>query len=810
MQVQKHFWSILKRIQKTMFFPRWKWLLWLLGFGVWWHFFLLPDNLFLDPVSTVIKDRNGQLLGARIADDGQWRFPGSDTVPEKFAKAITTFEDNHFYIHPGVDLAAFARAMSQNIRNASIVSGGSTITMQVMRMSRKGKPRSLWQKMVEATLAIRSEMRYTKSQILAMYANNAPFGGNIVGLEAAAWRYFGRGPENLSWAEAATLAVLPNAPGLIHPGRNRSALKAKRNRLLIRMREKQVIDSITCHSAMQEPLPERPHPLPDFAPHLIDRIKYETRENKSVVTTLDIHLQERASTILQQHQRRLLENSIHNSAALIIEVESGDVLAYIGNTLPEDGNHGHDVDIIRSRRSTGSILKPFLFASMLDEGEILPNTLVPDIPTYYGAYKPQNYNRTFDGAVPAQLALARSLNIPAIRMLSDYGHQRFLLKLRELGMTTVDRSAEDYGLSLILGGAEASLWELASIYSSMARSVNDFHRFNGKYVENEFRSANFELNKSITNTETYAPKLSTENPLSAAACYQTLDALLELTRPEGESEWRNFSSSRRIGWKTGTSFGFRDAWAIGVTPTHVVAVWAGNADGEGRPGLIGLHAAAPIMFDLFDLLHTPNIWFDKPFDDMEEITVCKQSGHRASNICDQTEIQYIPRRGLNTNPCPYHQMIHLDETGQFQVHSDCEAPSNMIHKAWFILPPSEEEWYRRKHVDYASLPPWRADCKTLGEAQSIEGNMEFIYPRTASKVYVPIDLNGNPSSVVFEIAHRKDDSKVYWHLDQNFVGTTEKFHQMAFNPAPGFHTVTLVDESGERLQKSIEVIAKDQ
>ncbi len=800
--------SALGTLRRWLFKPRWKILLWLVTFGIWWHYFLIPKQLFHDPLSMVLEDRAGNLLGARIADDGQWRFPASDTVPEKFAKCITTFEDRRFYIHPGVDLPSLGRAMWQNVTNGRLVSGGSTLTMQVLRMSRKGQRRSLWQKAVEAVMALRVEMRYSKQEILAMYASNAPFGGNVVGLDAAAWRYFGRGPDKLSWAESATLAVLPNAPALIHPGRNRSALKAKRDRLLKRMWEDAMIDSVTCLLAMEEPLPDRPHPLPDFAPHLLDRSLAEAGSGQRMRSTLDMHMQERASHILQAHQRRLLENSVHNAAAIVIEVESGDVVAYVGNTRPSDSTSGHEVDVIRARRSTGSILKPFLYASMLDDGELLPNTLVPDIPTYYGAYNPQNYNRTFDGAVPAKMALARSLNIPAIRMLSDYGHQKFLLRLQSLGMTTLDRSADDYGLSLILGGAEATLWDLAGMYASMARTVNDYHRFNGHYVQGGFHAPNYVMAHSITQQQNYKPVLTDESPLGAAACYKTLDALLELARPEGESEWMNFSSSRRVAWKTGTSYGYRDAWAVGVTPTHVVAVWAGNADGEGRPGLIGLYAAAPILFDLFNMIHTPNVWFDEPFDDEEEITVCKQSGHRASETCDELMLMRVPARGVNTEPCPYHKMIHLDPTGQFRVHSDCESPGNMVHKPWFILAPSEEEWYRRKHADYLPLPPWRADCKEAAEAEANSTNMEFVYPRTSSKVYVPIDLSGNVSSVVFEAAHRRQSSKIHWHLDRAFIGTTETFHQMALNPSVGMHTITLVDDEGERLQKGFEVVGK--
>lgn len=801
-------WSILGRVRRWLVRPRWKLIIWFGLFLIWWQFFLLPKELFRDPLCMVLEDRDGNLLGARIAADGQWRFPSRDTVPDKFAKAIVAFEDKRYHIHPGVDLISLGRAIVQNVKRGEIVSGGSTITMQVIRLSRKGKARSFWEKGVEATMALRLEMKYSKEQILAMYASNAPFGGNVVGLDAAAWRYFGQGPEKLSWAESATLAVLPNSPALIHPGRNRTALKSKRDRLLRRMWEDEIIDSLTFATAIQEPLPDRPHPLPDMAPHLLDRSLAETGKGRRVRTTVDVHLQDRASHILNMHQRRLLENGIHNAAAIVMEVESGDVLVYVGNTAATDSMSGHEVDVIKSRRSTGSILKPFLFASMLDDGELLPNTLVPDIPTYYGNYNPQNYNRTFDGAVPAKMALARSLNIPAIRMLSDYGHHRFLQRLQQIGMTTLDRPADDYGLSLILGGAEATLWDLAGMYASMARCVNDYHRFNGKYIQNEFRAPNFRWDASITQMQDYKPELVDDAVLSAGACYATLDALLELARPEGESEWMNFSSSRRVAWKTGTSYGYRDAWAVGVTPTHVVATWAGNADGEGRPGLIGLYAAAPILFDLFDMIHTPNAWFDQPFDDMEEVTVCKQSGHRASEVCDELETMWVPKRGTNTDPCPYHKLVHLDPTGQFRVHGDCESPYNMTHKAWFVLTPSMEEWYRKKHVDYMNLPPWRADCKEAAEAEGNSSNMEFVYPRTMSRVYVPIDLEGNTSSVVFEAAHRRQGSKIHWHLDREFIGTTETFHQMALNPSPGTHTVTLVDDEGERLQKAFEVVGK--
>ncbi len=771
------------------------------------YWFCLPDPLFNDPTCMVLEAKDGSLLGARIAKDGQWRFPHVDTVSEKFQQAIIEFEDRRFFSHPGFDPFAFARAMRQNLRNQRVVSGGSTLSMQVVRLARKDKSRNVLEKIIEITLATRLEIRYTKQQILAFYASNAPFGGNVVGIEAAAWRYFGKKPETLSWGEVATLAVLPNSPSLIHPGRNRDALFQKRNRLLARLLGQGKIDQTTYDLAIDEALPEKPHPLPRLAPHLLQRAFSEkfkeggTRFTK-LRTTIDPTLQIRLRDLALRKSINLKGNEIHNLAIIVQEVETGNILAYIGNAPGTGPENGEEVDIIKAPRSTGSILKPFLYAMMLNEGKILPKSLVSDIPTQISGYKPENYLETYDGVAPADKALSRSLNVPFIRMLQDYSVEKFHFNLKKLGLTTLTKPPNHYGLTLGLGGAEATLWDLTCAYAGMARTLGSFYKNDGQYRSSDFRRANY----LADNPAVVPSKLSREaSMLSADAIWFCFEAMEEVVRPTNQGEWERFESSRRIAWKTGTSFGFRDAWAIGISPKYVVGVWAGNADGEGRPGLVGVYAAAPILFDVFNMLPSSK-WFDPPFDAMKKMAVCKQSGFPAMDYCDKDTV-YVNGRGINAPPCPYHQIVHLDATKQWQVNSSCESPTTMQNVPWFVLPPVEEYYFKMKNPNYASLPAFRKDCELNDEKSS--GLMQMIYPRKNAKIYVPLDLDGKLSRTVFKMAHRNPSTVVYWHLDNAYIGVTKTFHELELNPSAGKHRITLVDEKGNRLELGFEVVSKN-
>ena len=767
-----------------------------------WYYFVLPYKLFNSPTSTIVESDNGQLIGAKIANDHQWRFPAPDSLSKKYVQCLISFEDRRFYQHYGIDGWAIVRALWQNIKSHKIREGGSTITMQVVRLMRKDKSRTIKEKVVEALLATRIELRYTKNEIIHLYAANAPFGGNVVGLEAASWRYYGRPSFDLSWAEAATLAVLPNVPALIHPGRNRTALLNKRNKLLETLCLSHIIDEEDLLLAKAEPLPEKPLPLPSLAPHLLERIA-KTNNGQRVVTSLNYPLQQRANETVNRHINQLRGNSIHNAAAIIIDNETNSVIAYVGNAnIAENEEHGEKVDIVTAPRSTGSILKPFLYATMIAEGEILPNTLIPDIPTYITGFVPQNFDKGYDGAVAAHHALERSLNIPTVRMLQNYGVDKFHDLLKKVGLTTLIYSPSHYGLSLILGGAEASLWDITSAYASMSRTLVHFRTHDGQYFQQDWDKPSF---IKIETTEHTNQKKHTNDRdiLNAASIWLTFESLSNVNRPEEESMWRMFPSSRRVAWKTGTSYGNRDAWAVGTTDKYTVGVWVGNASGEGRPMLTGVGSAAPILFDLFNMLPSTG-WFQQPFDEMTYVSICRKSGYRSTNLCSETDSMWVANEGLDTPPCPHHIMVHLDPAKKYRVNTDCVSAHDMISQSWFVLPPAQEWYYKQKHHDYKTLPPIHPDCL----ASMVQKPMEIIYPQNNLSILITKQMDGSEGKIVLQATHRRSDATVYWHLDEHYIGSTTRQHHIAILPDTGSHTITLVDEEGMSVRGSFKIEQK--
>ena len=747
----------------------------------------LPSPLLETDYSLVVKDSKGKNLRVFLNKEGQWCFPPDQnkTIPDKLKKALITYEDACFYWHPGINPVSVLRAAYQNITQGKIVSGASTITMQLARAV-NNSPRTFYNKIIEMFLALKLEYNFTKDDILKAYLTHAPFGGNIQGYQAAAERYFEKSPDNLSWAEAATLAVLPNAPGLVSPSNNTNALKEKRDKLLKKLFEENIISESTFNLAILEPVISHVYPFEIKAPHLTQIISNNKKDKKVVETTLDYEMQSYIEMLADNHARKLHQEGIKNCAAIVAETKSGKIKAYIGSQNYFDRENFGMVNGVIAPRSSGSILKPFLYALSIDEGIILPQTLMTDIPSYFKEFAPSNADQKFNGLVSAKEALIRSLNIPAVRLLNTYGVYSYYSFLKKAGVSTLFRSADDYGLTLIVGGAEVNVLEMAMLYRGLANG--------GKFSLPYFLKAD-----SISNVEISSPLIS------PAAASLTLDMLREVKRPGVEYYWQQFEGQNPIAWKTGTSYGGKDAWAVGVTPEWTIAVWVGNFDGEGNANLSGAGSAGPLLFSIFNYLpKSPDKkWFEKIEMNFRSATICKETGFLAGPNCDYKEVVDVPIGMRPLRLCPYHKKVFMDKDEKYTVCSLCWEDDH-IEKNILVFPADVVHQLRKRGQIIESSPDHNPECK---QAHTIS-QIKFIYPLDSTKVILPRDFDGKQQKLVARAAHLKPSKQVFWYLDQTYLGTTNNNHEQAINLSSGWHKLYVVDEDGSEDDVKFYILSK--
>lgn len=735
-------------------------------------YILLPfwNPLVPEDYSVVIKDKHGKIIRAFLNDEEQWCFPPTDSIgiPYKLRSAVILFEDQYFDYHPGVNPMAIFRAFQQNMKSDKIESGASTITMQVARMDKKHK-RTYWNKVKEIFKSLKIEARYSKNEILQLYLDHAPYGGNIIGYQAASLKYFRKDPSQLSWAEAATLAILPNAPGMISPSKNPENLRVKRDRLLKRLYEEAYMDKNTYELALIENIPNRSYAFQQSAHHLTEKLAKKYKG--SIQTTLDKDIQLQLEQILAQYVLQQNLQGIRNGSAIILDTKTGGVLAYAGSQSYYDQSMLGMVDGVTAKRSSGSLLKPFLFALSIDYGTITPNTLIKDIPTYYGAYSPKNYNKDYAGLVKAKDALTQSLNIPAVRLLNSYGVYPFYEFLKEAGISTLFRSSEDYGLPLIIGGAEVKLIEMAMLYRGLAN--NGYFEY-PKIIQGEERTASKQL-------------------ISPGACYLTLEALKQVKRPGLEYHWEAFSNQQPIAWKTGTSYGHKDAWAAGVTPQYTIGVWLGNFDGEGNANLIGTTSAGPLLFQILNRL-TANqkyTWFKENDQEMKELKICSKTGFTANQYCPETEMISVPQ-GMQPNKiCPYHVQVEVSENETEVVCSHCW---NKDHhpKVYEQYPTDVLLQLNKKGVSPEAIPNHKITCKVGSELNKIN----IVYPTDSSLIWIPRDFDGAYQEVVAKAATVDQNSRVFWYVNDKYLGETNRIHTKAIQLPVGKHTIVAKSDKG--------------
>ncbi len=721
------------------------------------------EKIFEDRYSVSVLDNNGKIMGVYLNKNEQWHLKSIDKIPEKLKTAVMVFEDKNFYSHNGVDFSAVIRALKDNIFEKRRT-GASTITMQAVKMAQP-KERSYFNKYLEIVHAFKLEKYYKKDEILKMYLNNAPYGGNIVGYKTASYMYFRKSPKELTWSEAALLAVLPNSPGLMNVEKNREKLIEKRNFLLKKLYDKNFINERQYRISLKEPVPDKRYSFPVLAPHLVRRLVNENKDKKIIKSTIDSEIQKKTEKAVKDYSEFLKLSGINNTAVLIINNKNYEVTAYAGSQDFYDFKNNGQVDGITAKRSPGSLLKPFLYAKVIDEGIAAPQSKIPDVPLYFSNFSPQNADKKYYGMVEMRDALIKSLNIPFVELLKDYGEDKFFYFLKDI-LNFEDRNPERYGLSLILGTKEFTMEEIGILYSGLANYGN-FK--NLKYTEE-----------------------STEEErqlLTKGASYLTLTTMRELERPGMEKFYRE---KNPVSWKTGTSHGRRDGWAAGITPEWTVVVWTGNFTGEGNPNLTGVYTGGNLLFNILKILPKTEKDFIMP-SDLEKIEVNKETGYRLKYDVPYKEIFY-PKDAKPLKASPYYKKIFINKNGE-EIDSRDESFNEREEKYILVYPLEVVNYFVRENLDVSNIFSEKTAKKTI----------KFIYPKNNLKIIVPKDFDGEKSLIV-KIANIKNQ-ELYWYVNKEYAGKSRE-KERSFNFKKGEYEIAVVSESGETAKINFQVAEK--
>ena len=732
----------------------------LYGLGVYVQFLhTLPSSradIFESVYSKSVLDRQGRILSVFLNQAEQWHLKSPTPVPNKLKIAALTYEDKRFSQHFGVDILALLRSVKNNFTQTKR-SGGSTISMQVVKLYLKPK-RTYANKINEIFQALALESAYNKDEILAMYLNNAPYGGNIIGYHSASLLYFGKDSTQLTWAESALLAILPNAPGLFNLHKNSQILQKKRDVLLHKLHSLGYFDETILHLSLKEPIPQGRKPVKNLAPHLsLKLIQKSTQSN--ITSTIDKQIQARLESKIKLYHKKLLSLGILNLAALVVDTKSGEILSYIGSQDFLDIENFGQIDGVVALRSPGSLLKPFLYALSIDEGLIAPQSLLVDVPMFFSNFKPQNANKTFQGLITAESALQKSLNVPFVRLLQTYGYEKFFFALQDMAGLNPS-NASRYGLSLILGSKEMSMLQIARLY----RGLGNYGYFGDLYTTLPYE------------------KKQEKSYITQGSAYLTLQTLKELKR-EGDLDYHR--EKMAFSWKSGTSYGRKDAWAAGCSPQYTIVVWAGNFTGKPNPNIFGVKTAGTLLFELLEELPHNNVNFSLPASKLTYIEVDKISAYRLSEDMKTllpehtaTNILFpLNSRILRTSPF-YKKVFVYDgkELDSQDEHFMYAKPQLRLN-----LPLNVLTYYKLQNVNIQ---------KHLAKQ---EKTLQIIYPTQNLKIIQPKDFNGQ-QELIIRIANLKNQN-VSWYLDKNLIHSSSSSTLKILLPQ-GSHFLSIVGEDG--------------
>jgi penicillin-binding protein 1C len=762
------------------------------------------------PYSQIITASDSSVLHAFLSADDKWRMKTElEEITPLLKKTIIEKEDRYFYWHPGINPFAVVRAAINNLVKGRKTSGASTITMQVARLL-DPKPRTYGNKIIEMFRALQLEWTFSKNEILQLYLNLVPYGSNIEGVKSAALIYFGQSPEHLSLAQIVTLAIIPNRPSSLIIGKNNDLIVQERNKWLLRFGDDNVFPEEEIRDALTEKLTAKRHPVPQLSPHISLRLASAYPSQPVIHSTIDRRQQVKVENLAYNYIQRIHHRGITNCAVLVLNNETGNVEAYIGSAdFYNSANHGQ-VDGVRAIRSPGSTLKPYLYALAFDRGMATPKSLITDVPANFHGYMPENYDQKFRGTTTVENALANSLNVPAVKIMDALGAQQFVSALKQAGFSSVSENESKLGLSVVLGGCGVTLEELVRLYSAFANEgiEREVHFAEDTPDKKSVVSPGLPGTKA-SGTVAFQPARSDPRTMhhikppnrlfSSASAFMISRILTQHTRPDLPVNYESAMRLPRVAWKTGTSYGRRDAWSIGFDKHYTIGVWVGNMDGTGVPELTGADIATPLLFDLFNSIEynaADDDWLRQP-EDLDFRLVCSVTGKVPDDFCTDQVMDYFIPGISSTAKCDHEKTVFVSADSSVSYCRNCLPETGYREKLYPNLPGELIVYYEAENIPYQKIPPHNPSCTRIYTANapqitSLTDGMDYIF-------------EGNTGQLALACHAENEVKEVYWYVNDKFYRAAGVHDKVFFTPPEGDIKISCADDKGRNTNVNVKV-----
>lgn len=731
--------------------------------------FPLPDKI---QYSTIMLDSKGEVIHAFLTPGQKWRMKTElNEISPTLKKTLIYKEDKYFYHHPGINPFAIIRAVVMNTLHLKRTSGASTITMQVARML-EPKARTYFNKLWEIFRAFQLEWKYSKDEILQLYFNLVPYGSNVEGVKSASILYFKKNPGYLSLAEITALSIIPNRPSSLKLGIHNDLIVKERNKWLNRFAKDKLFKAKEIIDALQEPLEAQRANAPNLVPQLAYKLK-KTSHQDIIRTHLQMNMQLKLENLVREYTNGLYTYNIHNAAVIVIDNKTHDVIAYIGSADFNDRTDGGQVNGADAVRQPGSALKPLMYGLCIDNGVLTPKTVITDVPININGFQPENFDQKFNGYVTMEYALENSLNIPAVKSLHELGTDKMITKLEDCDFKQIKKDEKKLGLSLILGGCGVTLEEMTGIYSALANG--------GVYVKPDYYKMDEVKRDSARNGKRI---------LSPSADFMITEILSKITRPDLPVSWESSMHLPRIAWKTGTSYGKRDAWSIGYNMRYTVGVWVGNFSGAGVPELSGANVATPLLFKIFNTIdyNSTNEWYTMPKECGLRL-VCSETGKVPNDFCTNTVMDYFIPLVSNSQKCMNIKEVAVSADEKISYCKNC-LPANGYKKKWYkVVPPDMQSYYDDNRIAYEKIPPHNPQCDKI----SGEGGPAIKFPKNGTEYYID-KKSPEPLQLSCEVC--SDVKTVYWYINNKFYKRSDAHVKEFFIPDDTRIKISCTDDKG--------------